>query len=493
MSQPDGALGAASARVALARQAQSRWAAKTVLQRTGWIRRFRSWLVERHQDWTAVIDREVGKSREECLATEILPFAAACAHLAISAPRVLAPRKASGTPLFLAGGTDHVFRRARGVIGIIGTWNYPLLLSGIQIAQALVAGNAVLFKPSEKAPECGTLLVEGLRLAGIPEGLVTLLDADTASGEALVAEEIDHLVFTGSRAVGAHIAMALAPRLVSSSLELSGHDALFVLDDADAAQAARAAWFGSLANSGRTCMATRRCLVAHGALTPFRQALAKLAENTPTLVLDRPAGALERAGHARAIADNAVEAGARWLLGKAPAGNAGPLILENVTAGMRVWREDVFVPLIAMMPCPDEAAMLAADAACPFALGAAIFGGEKRARVLASQLRAGLVTINDVLIAAGHPDTPIGGRGASGWGSTQGAEGLLDMTVPQVVRVSSGTFRPHYEMAIPGHADMADLLESFLRMGHAESWYSRFLAAFSMPFRAMAWWRRRSN
>ena len=477
-----------SERIALARQAQISWAEKTVPQRCRWLRRFRSWLVERSGDLIAVIDREVCKTREECLATEILPFAAACAHLARSAPRLLAPRKAQGTPLFLAGGRDHVHRRPRGVVGIIGTWNYPLILSGIQIVQAVVAGNAVIFKPSEKAPDCGKFLIEGLLEAGLPDGLVTILDADAASGEALVEADIDHLVFTGSKAIGARIAQALAPRLISSSLELSGHDALFVLDDADAVQAARAAWFGSLANRGRTCMATRRCLVAPAALDLFRQTLAKLAGNSPAMVQDRPSGANERAAHARALADAAVASGARWLIG-APEGNHSPFILENVTAEMRVWREDLFVPLLAIMTCPNEASMLAADAACPFALGAAIFGSEKRAALLASRLRAGLVTINDVLIAAGHPDTPIGGRGASGWGSTQGAEGLLEMTVPQVVRVSTGTFRPHYDMVIPNHADMGDLLESFLRMDHARSWVSRIGAAFSVPIRAFAWWR----
>lgn len=481
-----------SERIALARQAQILWATKTVSQRCRWLRRFRSWLVESSTDWIAVIDREVGKSREECLATEILPFAAACAHLSRYAQRLLAPRKARGTPLFLAGGRDHVYRRPRGVVGIIGTWNYPLILSGVQIIQAVVAGNAVIFKPSEKAPACGKLLLEGLLVAGLPDGLVTILDADAASGEALVQAEIDHLVFTGSRVVGARIAQALAPRLISSSLELSGHDAFFVLEDADANQAARAAWFGSLANRGRTCMATRRCLVAPAAMDQFKQTLAKLAENPPTFAHDRPSGANERAGHARALADAAVEAGARWLIG-VPEGNHVPFILDNVTPEMRVWREDVFVPLLAIMPCQNETSMLEADAACPFALGAAIFGSETRAGLLASRLRAGLVTINDVLIAAGHPDTPIGGRGASGWGSTQGAEGLLEMTVPQVVRVSGGTFRPHYDMAIPNHADMGDLLESFLRMDHSHSWVSRISAALSVPMRAMAWWRGKSN
>lgn len=473
-----------------ARAAQSEWSQQPVKRRARWLVAFRAWLADQSALCCQTIDSEIGKSREECLATEILPLAAACAHLAGSAPRLLAPRRATGTPLFLAGGTDHVHRRPRGVVGIIGTWNYPLLLSGVQLAQALVAGNAVLFKPSEKAPASGKLLVEGLLAAGVPAELIQLLNAEPAAGEALVASGIDHLVFTGSRTVGARIATALAPRLVSSSLELSGHDALFVLPGANPIEAARAAWFGTMANSGRTCMATRRCLVANALVESFCSELSRLAASPPSLIWDRPAGGGERLAHARTLANEAVATGARWLAG---ARESPPFLVDNVSPGMRIWREDAFAPLLAIMSCADEREMIEADQACPFALGAAVFGQPREAIGLALRLRAGLVTVNDVLAAAGHPDTPIGGCGASGWGSTQGAEGLLEMTAPQAIRVSQGSFRPHYALAIPGHADMGDLLEALLRSGHSRGWLGRTGAIFALPGHAWRWWRARTS
>ena len=472
--------------LARARAAQAEWSLQSAGRRSVWLSAFRGWLVDQSSRWCQTIDSEIGKSREECLATEILPLAAACAHLARSAPRLLAPRKAKGTPLFLAGGTDRVHRRARGVVGIIGTWNYPLLLSGVQLAQALVAGNAVLFKPSEKAHACGKLLVEGLLASGVPAGLIQLLESDAVTGEALVGAAVDHLVFTGSRAVGARIATALAPRLVSSSLELSGHDALFVLQGADPKEAARAAWFGTLANSGRTCISTRRCLVISSLADEFRAELAKLAESPPPVVLDKPAGGNDRLSHARDLAIQAVTLGARLLAGT---GESPPFLVDNVGSAMRVWREDAFAPLLAIMSCADEREMVVADQACPFALGAAIFGPPREAMRLALRLRAGLVTVNDVVAAVGHPDTPFGGCGASGWGTTQGAEGLLEMTVPQVIRVSHGAFRPHYDLAIPGHADMGDLLESLLRSCHSRGWLGRVVAMLALPGRAWSWWR----
>lgn len=473
-----------------ARAAQADWSQQPVKRRTLWLASFRAWLAEQSALWCRTIDSEIGKSREECLATEILPLAAACSHLAGFAPRLLAPRTARGAPLFLGGGTDRVYRRPRGVVGIIGTWNYPLMLSGVQVVQALVAGNAVLFKPSEKAPACGKLLVEGLLASGVPAGLIQLLKAEPEEGVALVASGIDHLVFTGSRAVGARIATALAPRLVSSSLELSGHDALFVLPGADPVEAARAAWFGTMSNSGRTCMATRRCLVTNSLVEAFRAELLRLASSPPSMELDKPPGGDERLAHARDLAMDAVSSGARWMAGSR---DSPPFLVDNVRPGMRIWREDAFAPLLAIMPCADERGMLEADRACPFALGAAVFGPPREAMGLALRLRAGLVTVNDVLAAAGHPDMPIGGCGASGWGSTQGAEGLLEMTVPQAVRVSQGSFRPHYALAVPGHADMGDLLEALLRSGHVRGWLGRFGAMLALPGHAWRWWRARAS
>src|SRR5262249_341494 len=153
---------------------------------------------------------------------------------------------------------DTVHRRPRGVVGIIGTWNFPLLLNGVQLLQALVAGNAVVWKPSEVTPDSAALLHELLLQAGFPADLVPRLEATRDAGRQLAEATIDHLVFTGSETTGRHLAATLGRRLVSSTMELSGHDAMFVLDDADVALAARAACFGATVNRGQTCIAVRR-------------------------------------------------------------------------------------------------------------------------------------------------------------------------------------------------------------------------------------------
>src|SRR5262249_36118392 len=157
-----------------------------------------------------------------------------------TAERLLRPRRVprGERPLWLWGQSDTVHRRPRGVVGVLGTWNYPLFLNGVQLAQALTAGNAVVFKPSEVAPASAAELHRLFVQAGFPEALVGVLHATRAAGAELVEADVDHVVFTGSAATGRVVAARLGARLVSSTLELSGCDAQLVLADADVTLAA---------------------------------------------------------------------------------------------------------------------------------------------------------------------------------------------------------------------------------------------------------------
>ena len=164
------------------------------------------------------------------------------------------------------GSRDVVHRRPWGVVGIIGTWNYPVFLNAIQVAQALVAGNAVLWKPSENVPRTADLTHALFLEAGFPPDLFHKLPATREAGPQLAEAEVNHIVFTGSDAVGRKLAARLGERLVPSTLELSGCDAMFVLADANVEMAARAAWFGVTLNRGQTCIAVRRIFVHAGSI-----------------------------------------------------------------------------------------------------------------------------------------------------------------------------------------------------------------------------------
>jgi acyl-CoA reductase-like NAD-dependent aldehyde dehydrogenase len=438
----------------------------------------------------SAVEREIGRSAEETVAADVLPLADACQFLECEAARLLWPRKVAlrRRPLWLWGQRDTIYRRPHGVVGIIGTWNYPLFLNGVQIAQALAAGNGVVWKPSEISTASAPLLHRLWLKAGVPGDVLQLLPAQRDAGAELVEADIDHLVFTGSAAVGRKIAARLGDRLISSTLELSGCDAMFVLDDADAEMAAKAAWFGFTLNRGQTCIAVRRAFVQRSIYPQFVAALqAKLDKSAlMTLVLPSQVDQAER------LVADARANGGRVLQPPSPQSAlpqsrdrgdriTTPCVIADATPEMALCREDCFAPLLAVLPFDNPGDALAMDAACHYGLGASVFTGDPHAAVqLAPRLRTGSVSINDVLAPTAHPATPFGGRGQSGWGMTQGPDGLLAMTVPQVVSVRGGKFRPHFEpTGGPGGA-LHRMLQGMLAWRNAPHFEQRFQGFWRM-------------
>ncbi|HLJ95503.1 MAG TPA: aldehyde dehydrogenase family protein, partial [Gemmataceae bacterium] len=337
------------------------------------------------------------------------------------------------------------------LVGILGTWNYPLLLNGVQIVQALTAGNSVLWKPSEVAPASARILFDLVERAGYPSGLVHLLPASRAAGPELAEADLDHVVFTGSSSTGRALAERLGRRLVTSTLELSGCDAMFVLDDADLNLAVPAAWFGATVNRGQTCLASRRILVHRRLYPDFTTALQSLVADAQPMRL-----ALEtQVKQAENLIRDALAGGARLLQTPGHTNGSGDprvipaTVVLDARPEMAICQQASFAPLMAVLPFDTLEEALHMDAQCPYALGASVFTANPAGGLhLAGHLRAGMVTINDVVLPTAHPATPFGGRGESGWGVTQGAEGLLEMTVPQLVSVRGGQLRLHYDTAV---------------------------------------------
>ncbi len=464
--------------IARARVAQEHWSSLSVRERVRPIGVLRDLIVRQADSLFAAEEADIGRQPTEVLAAELLPTAAAFKFLEREAKGVLASKRISGRlrPTWLMGCRDTVIRRPWGVVGIIGTWNYPLFLNAVQMAQAVVAGNAVLWKPSENAPRTADLTHAWFLQAGFPPDLVQKLPATRDAGPQLAEAEIDHIVFTGSDVVGRKLAARLGERLIPSTLELSGCDAMFVLADANLALAAKAAWFGLTLNRGQTCIAVRRVFVHASRYAEFAEELRKLNANAKPLSLVTP-GQYQQA---RRLIDDAVARGAKRassgsLSGEGEAAHIDPTFLLDTPPDAAICREACFAPIAAVLPFHtiDEAVSQAKQS--PFGLGASIFTADTvAAQVLASRIPAGSVTINDVLAPTAHPATPFGGRGASGWGVTQGGEGLLAMTIPQVVTVRKGTFRPHLDEAVTPDPATADLLRGLLRASYASGFRERF-------------------
>jgi acyl-CoA reductase-like NAD-dependent aldehyde dehydrogenase len=473
------------------RQAQARWQDVPIPQRLRPIETLRQLVVSECDALCAAVEQDIGKPTGETIGAEVLPLADALRFLVREAPGLLKPRRVSrrSRPAWLWGQSDTVHRRPRGLVGIIGTWNYPLMLCGVQIAQSLTAGNGVIWKPSEVAPASASALFSLIQRAGFPEGLIHKMEASHEGGPALVESDIDHLVFTGGAATGRVIASRLAQRHISSTMELSGCDALFLLPDGDVKLAAQAAWFGFNLNRGQTCVAVRRAFVHRSLYAQF------LAQLEPRAASVRPVQ-LALASSARQIerlVGDAVGKGARILGGGTGSqqtratGHEGedrfcrPTVVADVRAGMDLCREASFGPLLAVVPFDDLEVALAINAVCPYGLGASVFSRHPaRAEELARRLRTGFVTINDVIVPAAHPATPFGGLGHSGWGHTQGAEGLIDLTVPQVVSVRGGSFRPHYDLGAGRDAKNETLTRGLLNMTHGSGLRARWRALWQV-------------
>jgi acyl-CoA reductase-like NAD-dependent aldehyde dehydrogenase len=405
-------------------------------------------LVEHADAVCAAVEKDVGRPPAEVVTTDLLPAADSCKYHQRNAARILSPRRVSifNRPLWLFGTRDTVYRRPHGVVGIIGTWNFPIYLNAIQIAQALTAGNGVLWKPSELTPQTAVILHDLFLKAGYPANLVRRLPATRETGPQLADAAVDHVVFTGSANVGRKLAARLGERLVSSTLELSGIDAMFILVDADIDLAARAAWFGANINKGQTCLAVRRIFVDRAVYPKFLDALRPLAAAAQPCPLVLPS----QIDQAARLIDEAMSRGAKLLIPRADsAGTKGemyPTVVIDSRPDMAICCDVSFAPISAVIPFDSVDEAVSMCARCDYGLGASIFSQSVlQAQRLAARIGAGIVAINDAIAPAGHPATPFGGRGASGWGVTQGAEGLLAMTVPQVVSVRAGKFRPHFQ------------------------------------------------
>ena len=423
--------------------------------RLAWLGRFQRLIAAHEPALSAAIEADTGKSRYEALMTDVAPLLAACRWTRRRAARLLGERRVGGSPWWmgLLRGPMVVERRVPiGRVLLIGVWNYPVQILGIQLVQALVAGNRVVVKPSERSPKPQELLVQLALEAALPEGTVSLAPATREEGERLVRDKrFDHIVFTGSTKTGEAVAAAAAARFTPATLELSGRDSAFVLDDADPVLAAESICAAVCMNAGQTCMGPRRALVHSAVYKPFVERLSRLARRTPARqLIDEQAAA-----NAYELVVKALEMGGRDAAAE-PYGSPAPSEPVPRPIG-RLWRPTAvidcpgmatlvegrhFGPALAVVRVERMEDALEVHERCDQHLSASIFTGTpSRARRLAVLLGATVITVNDCVAPSAHPGVSIGGRGESGLGLSRGEEGLLSMTRPVYITESRGQVR----------------------------------------------------
>jgi acyl-CoA reductase-like NAD-dependent aldehyde dehydrogenase len=412
-----------------------------------------------------------GRNRplQEALTAEVVPLAEACRFLERNAAAILKTHRfgRQGRPLWLGGVTSEVRRDPVGLVLIIGPGNYPLFLAGVQLLQALVAGNAVLLKPGIGGTEATNKLQELMLRAGLDASLMQVLPESVEAVQAAISAGPDKVVFTGSSEIGGKIAAQLADLMIPAVFELSGCDAVIVRADADVKLTVEALRFALCLNAGATCMAPKRLLADEKIHAEIEAALLEKLSRSESFPL-------KLAEPVRRLVREATAAGAKCIHGSE---EQGPLVLSGVPADSPLWQTDTFGALLLIAPYREDADAIRTVNDCPFGLGASIFTRDaSAARQVAGELQVGLVTVNDLIVSSADARLPFGGRRRSGYGSTRGAEGLLEMTTPKAVTVSSSRFRPAYREVSPRDLPM---LLAYVRMSHGPGLLQRFTSIFS--------------
>jgi aldehyde dehydrogenase (NAD+) len=430
-----------------------------------WLKRFERLLRGDVDHLCTLVSREMGKSEWEVFSSELMPLMASIRWHRRNLRPLLRPRRLRGGAFWQISQHLQLHRAPLGIVGIIATWNYPIQLLGVQMIQALVTGNTVVVKPSEHAPESQLRLLELAREAGMSSERLRWTEATREAGASLLEKEpLDHLVFTGSTQVGRIVARACADRMISSTLELSGRDSAIVLDDADPELAAISIWNALVMNAGQTCMAPRRVLVEASMHDRFNAALERVVAEAPAVHLVQA----QEVQRCLELVREAVTAGGRCLGGPVEASDEHtmkPMAVIDCPPDARLVEGDHFGPVLGVIACEDFSEILRRHALCDQKLATAVFTRSvKRLQEIAGCFESGIVTLNDCVLPSGHPAAPISGRGASGWGASHGAEGLLQLTRPVVVSRTGRFMRLPSE--IPGEG-----IQQFLRriMGRGAS------------------------
>jgi succinate-semialdehyde dehydrogenase / glutarate-semialdehyde dehydrogenase len=393
------------------------------------------------------IQSESGKARRDAFAEIVTVAGTARYYLANAADHLKVKRRQPAVPAITSAEIGY---KPHGVVGLITPWNYPFLLGIADAIPALLAGNAVLLKPSELTPLSANCARELFIESGLDPNLLHVFHggADIATE---VIRCVDYVAFTGGVNTGRKVAIAASERLIPFSLELGGKNPMVVLHGASLENAATGLMVGAFSNSGQTCIAIERAYVQEQVYEEFMR---RLVEKTRLLKLgwsrswDVDMGSLINADHAGKVVsriERAVDEGARIATGGKLRPDLGPAFIEptiltNVTDEMPISKEETFGPVVTVYPVQsaEEAITRANDST--FGLNASVWAGNQaKARTVAHQLETGSAVINSTLLIYNSFDVPMGGVKWSGIGRRHGEHGILRYTQAQSVVSSFGT------------------------------------------------------
>ena len=424
-----------------ARDAQRVWAHLSFKERARIIRRFHDLILTRRDQILDTIQAETGKARRDALA-EIITVAGTARYYASQGGGHLRPKR--HRPAVPGITSSEVVYKPHGLVGLITPWNYPFLLSVADSLPALLAGNAVLIKPSEVTPLSAVLAHDLLIESGLDSRLCAIVNGPGETGSEVI-RNVDYVGFTGGTVTGRKVAVAAGERLIPYSLELGGKNPMVVLKGARLEQAAAGLLAGAFSNGGQTCIAVERVYVEESVFEEFAHYVADKASQLKlgwSKSWDTDMGSMISTEHAAKVLRHirqAMDDGARVLTGGRARADLGPAFVEptvltDVSETSPIAREETFGPVISLYPVrnADDAIRKANDS--QFGLNASVWAGRGgEARGIARQLETGSAAINSTLLIYNTFDVPMGGVKLSGIGRRHGEHGILRYTQTQSI------------------------------------------------------------
>ncbi len=426
-----------------ARAAQPAWAATSIKKRIATIAAFRERIVALHETLARTLTEEVGKPIRQSR-NELNGLIGRLDFFLAESPRTL--RQETVHADVDNKMEERISHEPLGVVANISAWNYPYFVGSNVFVPALIAGNAVLYKPSEFATLTGLHIAQMLKDAGVPDDVFIPVIGDGLTGAALLRQAVDGVFFTGSYATGQRIAASAGRRMIKVQLELGGKDPIYVCDDVDVAAAAAGIADGAFYNNGQSCCAVERVYVHHAIYERFVEAFVKEVEgfrigdpmDEATYI-----GPLTRRAQIAVLKRQIAQArklGGRLLAGGKPIEGRGnwfePTVIADAHHGMDLMREESFGPVIGLQKVggDDEAVALMNDT--DYGLTAGVYTKvEKRAKRILERVHAGSVYWN--CCDRVSPRLPWSGLKHSGIGLTLSTYGIQTFTRPKAWHLRS--------------------------------------------------------
>jgi succinate-semialdehyde dehydrogenase / glutarate-semialdehyde dehydrogenase len=488
---------------------QPLWALLRVKDRARYMRRMAQAVIDDFDQLQAALAREQGRPAGEIATLELLAAIDALIWIAEEGAKVLGGRRVGISRSMAPVKRARIAYEPYGVVGVIGAGSAPFAQPLGQIAGALLAGNGIVFKPATRASLAGERIARVLARAGLPEGLVRIAHGGAEVGVALAQSPVDKVLFTGSPAVGRAVARACVSREKEVTVELGGKDAMLVLADANLPRAVAAAIWAGCAGAGQARGSIERVYVAREVYSRF---VSELVSAAKALTVGDPSGRAEdgravqmgplasprRVEHLDELVREAVAQGARLHCGgpvQPPVSSGGafyaPTVITDVTHEMRVMREPLDGPVLAVMAVDsvDEALRLANDS--DYGLGASVWTADRyQGKRIARELHAGMVWLNDHLPGPTVSRGPWGAAAGGGLGRTLGAAGLRACAQEKLITwdppSTRGLWWGPYTEATTQAARAVAKLRSARESDRHDAWRSGALSLARVGARALA-------